>query len=84
MLKVAKWNCTIYIVWKSVFFNILKVIAVSCDLLYFWESIFSSGLEIKMCLKLEVTVRAAAESIQNLSKDGKFLLLCGEFNNLFL
>lgn len=35
-----------------------------------------------MCPKLEVTVRAAAESIQNLSKDGKFLLLCGEFNNV--
>lgn len=73
-----------YIVWKSAFPNIWKVIAMSSDLLYFRENVFSSGLEIKMCLTLEVTVRAAADSIQNLSQDGIFLLLCDEFNSLFL
>lgn len=57
---------------------------MSSDLLYFREDVFSSGLEIKMCLTLEVTVRAAADSIQNLSQDGIFLLLCDEFNSLFL
>lgn len=32
-----------------------------------WRKHFSSGLEIKICPRLEITVRAAAKSVQTVS-----------------
>ena len=69
-MNIESNKLTLYpvcILWKSVFFNILKSNCCIVWSFLFEKAFFSSGLEIKMCPRLEVTIRAAAELIQTTS-----------------